>query len=1221
MIDEYTIQNIVFALRQNGLTKRNDVIKVLKNNKLTSTEANQIMNAYGLGNLTTAERSGFPKTYKGQVGEAAVRNLKEFAASFPTLIGAGIIGAGRLAQQLGTYSGSTSPLGIDLPTRSEQSAIANIQRRQQEHPEDLANVAKGVVRAGNTPKNIRWLFDTILSPYNISSARIGSTFGYGSGPALSLDDIVYGAADNPVFAGLDITTLGSMAKIPQAASKAIKSVPGVKEVSKRMTALRKFNDRLNTAKTEAERDMLRQDDVLRRFNREWQALPQEGRLAVSRALQQTGETRLANKDWNTALKLARISSKRSSKNMANLGIITPEQNANNIIANYIGNNIGWKNSEVPNPEALQDFLKTIQASDEDIKKRLPSNKPYHTVETLDDLGRDTDIVAAAFGINPRAVQLHKNKKWINNQKKGGRSLDPGIVDLEGRAITTEHINNIPNGLYNYTDEVMAALKRLQENNYRIKPYEDYQYSMIKFNKGIAKGINKYAKNPTAKNAEDLVEYIKKNSFRYDDGQWAMSAEEMAQDEIAKVVEKLAKIDELKAAKTPIGDVNHEQILSWIENPKTMPSGIKPIYEQGKKLQSQGRLAFITQAVNPSQGIAGSPVPKAASYAEQLRYIGTRTPEDMAEYIPQALEFQARQSATAKGMKHLFKRLGLYEPEQQFTSGKVDYYSIKDMDKYLNKQYAMQRDPSTIIMGLPKATEEEIKAGKAIPIYPREKRMLARYGAGGSTGSEWVNRFKRAVLGRTKWWLENRIQSRLNNLIEGVGIKNYTNAKEAMATGRYPKAIDALTRAYGYAQDIPGSVGGGFAEAANRMWLGLKGVVTHALEGEPREAARSLAELPAGLADFVSQPMFRLEGYSDKLERLANYDKQLEVAAKKFGTTKEKVAEAAEKNPAVFEAVYGEVNRSLGDYTSRYYWLPKGVQQTMEAFSPFWKFPKNTITTTAHQLLDKPVASQLLTVTPAKIGKDVWEREVKDLDVNMEGGYPTGRAHPATGKPTMITSESHPLTAVIHQLGSLSDIGAKGPEELTQGVSPIFGLSETMKLRNSFGQPATTKDWTVSRDPLTGQEFVFRRDNEGNSIYDERKLSPLQYANWLGSQALQTFYSPVVSGRTDVRRVYKGLVEPMFRAAKENTPLSQALQEATMYPLYPDQFSPLAEGNTSGTPTVGALSILAPMVGIREVTPYQASAKAVQNAFKAAARKLSRQRTPQLQGQVEYNVYK
>ena len=1192
--EQIDTQFILYQLRRNGINNRNDIVKVLRSNDFTSFEANKVMEDAGLGGLTRAERSGFKKINKGQIGEGVVRNLKEIAASFPTLIAGAVIEAPRLLKNLGKAELAGRE---ELPSKQEQQAIRS-----------LSVAGPDVI---NTALNLPF------GQYNITTERVGGTFKglkdktY-KGPKLSLDDILYGVSDNPLYAGMDFLTLGG--------GKALKGIGNAYSktaLGKRRSALKDFNKMLNTANLEAEKALAKQEPLIKQFNREWLSLPDEARIEISRALQQTGQTKLSNPEWDKALRLARVSSKRSSRAMINEGLITKEENANNIIANYIGNNMGWGEAQVSNPAALQEFLKSIGADDKSISQKLPSNTPRHTDETRAALARDERIVADGLGISPRAVRMNKNKKWLAEK-------DMGLGDLEAKATGSETFEG---GSYvNYEDitkTVEDALNRLRENNYKIQPYNPQEYEWMKFKREINKGINKYAKNPTAENLNAIEEYMT-NNVPKDGIDWdshGADANTLLQEEFNNLYKAVDGIENAKNQTRTISGINHDKILKWIEKPETMPKEIKPLFEQGKKLQKQGRLAFITQKVHPAVGIQGQPLERAASYHEQQRFYGTRTPEEMAEYLPEALAFQADQTGKARALKTFMGRLNEYDPQLKKIKKDTNFYSTKNIGGYVNDQLAMGKKLNEIIMGLPRATEKEIKAGEALALPKEERTALLRFSAGRG-GNEYLNMFKRAVLASPKWTAENMEQAALGNIIEGVTPLHAVKALGSLVTGNYPREIDTLTKAYGYAGNRPSGVLRSLGEGLNRMWLGLRGTFTHGVKGEPTKALRSLGEIPLGLADAYSNPIFTFDAFADKVMRLSNYEKQVDDLAKGLKVDRKEVRELANKNPEVFESLYSAVNTSLGDYTSRNYMMPKVTQDVLEVFSPFWRFPYNTAKTTGYQLTEKPIGSQLMTVLPSKAGRDLWYEKSSDVDKEMVGGYPTGKTHPTSGRETMVTTESHPLTAVIHQLGSFADIGASGPEEFTRGINPIAKLNYPLTLRNAFGNPAVTENWGISRDPATGRETLFKRDKEtGLPIYEEQNLSPLEYADWLTRQGLKQYYYPTVHTMNEGRRMYYGLFKPVQRALTSDLSLQQALEQATMYPAYDDAINPLSEGNVSANPTVGAGAILSPILGIREVVPYAQSEQSKRNAYKSMAKKLSKRKTPFLEGYVEYNVNK
>lgn len=1180
-------QFILYQLRRQGITNRNDVIKTLRASGLTSFEANEVLNAGGLGNLTRAERSGFPKTYGGQIAKGFKRNLKEIAASFPTLAGATIKGIG----ELGRTTGGGLP---SQQIKREEAQVEAMRKFREEHP-------------GFVKNPLASLFNTMFGQYNIDTNRIGGTFT-GKGRRLSLDDFLYGLAENPIYAGVDALTMGG-GQVVKGVGKAI----GKTRVGKRIGGLRDFNRLLNTAALEEEKTLIKQEPTLRRFERTFRSLSKKGKEAVSRALQQTGEVDLGKKSWNKALELARKSSLETSQEMIDLGLLTKEQNANNIIANYIGNNIGWGNKgTIKDSQTIKELLEKFGVTDKEIRKSLPSNKPFHTPETRAAIDRDERIVADALGVSPKVVRMNKNKRWLLEK-------DFGVGDLEAKATQGEtYLGNVYVDYNNIDKSVRDALDRLRVNDYKTTKYTPEQYQQMQYNYGLNKVLNKYIKDPKTPLSE-LEDYVIKNSEAIDWGYGGLTKEQAIEKNLTSLYKTINDIEDARSGMKGLQSVDHDTILKWIENPKTMPEEIKSLYAQGRKLQEEGRLGFVSQAVNPATNNLGTKIDIAPSYHEQRRYVGTRTPEQMAEFLPQALELQARHAATHKGFQNFIRRLKNYESGKPLL-GDADakYYSLPKMYEHVQEGGRKGSSASTIMRSMPEATAEEIASGNALRLGKVERDALNRYLSHGGRSNEYLNMFKRAVLGGTKWFTENRIQNLINNTIEGVTPKHYARALDSIKKGNYPEQLNVLTRAYGYAENLPSPFIGAMAEGLERMGLGIKGAFTHAGDKNLAESARSLAEVPLGAADIVSNPMFDLEAQFDRIERLANYEKHLEDVASKTGKNVDEIRDLAQKNTDVFEALYGAVNKSLGDYTSKNYYMPRATQDILEAASPFWKFPYNTIRTTTHQIMDKPIGTQAINVIPSKVGRDIWYNDVQQIDPEMQGGYPTGRLHPTSGRPTMITTEGHPLTAVINQL--TGDITAGGPEDFARGVSPVMKMIYPLTLKNSFGKPAQTDTWGISRDPASGAEVLFHKDKKtGLPIYDEQTLSPLEYANWLTTQGLKQFYSPTVHGMNETRKVTRGLFEPLYRSITTNTPLQEALKTATLYPTYDDELFPWVEGDVTKNPTVGAASILSPLVGVREVAPYTVPEKTKRNAFKSMAKKMQKRKTPFLEGYVEYNV--
>lgn len=640
--------------------------------------------------------------------------------------------------------------------------------------------------------------------------------------------------------------------------------------------------------------------------------------------------------------------------------------------------------------------------------------------------------------------------------------------------------------------------------------------------------------------------------------------------------------------TPEGTpLNHSVIMEMINKPEKLTGVYKDLYNAGQSHVKKGNIAFVTQSINPANvNLLGTPTGSAGSWLTAERIVGTRTPEEMVKVLPAAIKKQATYAGSLKEAEKLMDLIKDYKPTAQAKT----YISTKDFDKYLKESFNKGKSYREIIDHIPtieKPTAAQIAKGEVIGLPEMELNALRRFG-GYSGPSGATNWFKRSVLGSLKWFIENRTGNWLNNMIEGVGPQAMAKGWEIRKTA--PTQLDKLTRAYGYAQDRP-QRGLGFKEALERTTEGAKALGIAVKEKDLSRGLRGLKNLVLGPADLFSVPMFTAEAAADRLERLMNLARQVGEKAKKTKQPTEAIWKEVYDNPKKFDELFRNVNRSLGDYTSRNYYMPSAIETLRSDLFPFYKFYTNTAGVTARQLVDRPLGTQLLLTGPAKAGEAIRENLVDRgviKDKAIEGGYPTGELNPR-GEVEMVGSEAVPLGALSKLIGSTYNIGAKGPKELVNIISPFLGLKDTLALQNAFDKTLSSPRWEEEDGVL------YSVNKEGYPTLQPYNISQLEYLGLIAGQLAKQGYSPVARAR-DIRRIARGAFEPLVKQ-----------QQGVIYPMYDTQLNPFAEGDTSRMPAIGALETLGPLAGIRVRPDVDYTKKATMRGFKRLVRKRARRK--------------
>lgn len=641
--------------------------------------------------------------------------------------------------------------------------------------------------------------------------------------------------------------------------------------------------------------------------------------------------------------------------------------------------------------------------------------------------------------------------------------------------------------------------------------------------------------------------------------------------------------------TPQGKpLNHSVIMEMLEKPEALTGKYKQLYEAGQSHVKKGNIAFVTQSLNPANvNLLGTPVTDAGSWLSTERIIGTRTPEEMVKVLPAAIKKQAMYAGNLQELRSLVDMLKDYKTGSKAKT----YINIKDIDSYMKEAVKKGKTYRQIINQLPtidKPTANQLARGEVIGLPEMELNALRRFG-NYAAPSDFTNIFKRSVLGGPKWFIENRIGNLINNLIEGVTPRSGVQALRNPSLA--PEQLDKLTRAYGFAQNRPSGVWSAVKEGAERTAQGAEALKIALKEKDLSRGLQGLGDLIAGPADIISNPAFSLEAYADKTERLANLIQQVKRQAKSSGRSEKAVWEQIRRNPKEFDKLYKQVNKSLGDYTTRNYYIPTAIEKLRSDIFPFYKFYTNTMGTTARQLIDKPLATQSLLTGPSKAGnairQDLINRGIIE-DTAIEGGYPTGEYNPR-GQTELVSSEGVPLTALAKLASSFANISAGGPEEAINIVSPMLGMKDTLALKNAFGNTLTSPKW----EELNG--VLYALDKAGYPTGEPYRMSPLEYSLLMAGQIGKQIYSPLARSR-DVRRFTEGAIRPLLTG-----------EQSMLYPMYDVQLNPLAEGDISRMPAIGALETLGPLAGIRVRPDVDYTKEPTLRGLKQLAKKRAKRR--------------
>lgn len=628
-------------------------------------------------------------------------------------------------------------------------------------------------------------------------------------------------------------------------------------------------------------------------------------------------------------------------------------------------------------------------------------------------------------------------------------------------------------------------------------------------------------------------------------------------------------------------ITHSDIMKAIQNPETMPKAWKELYNQAKQLQSQGDITFLSQLVNPAENVMGIPIEKASRYTEQARVLGTRTPAEMAALVPDAYDATISRLTGYNTLDELSRNLPQATGSLTGSALKdalkagTDVYDLEAFSNLASQGALSGKSPKSVFKSLKKATKDTTEG---FTLSPKDMSAISEAFSplqSNPTLSAW----KRSQLVTPKWITENRIGNVINNLVEGVtpahNIRALANWKDM------PEQLRNLTSYAGLSGDAGRLVtGSGFVDALKETGSALKKIGN----GDWKEG---LPQLYRGTSDIVSNPVTKLESTLESFDRYSNLIKQADALGLDYRNL----------TPEQFWKAYEGVNKSMGDYVGRNYYLPRGVREAVYNWVPFWKFPAQTASVTANQLVNKPIGFQTFIGYPTKTGSEIYNRAIDQgyyEDQRGEGGFPTGTTD-YFGNPKVMRSDSVPFTTLA---GLVRDMTSpeQGVGNLIDNLSPAFEIKDILGQKGYRGMPATSKKYVT--DTKTGLRFA--KDKEGNITGEEYQQTIPDYLKYLTTQGIKRMWAPAVFGERVVRPFYYGLVDPIVR----DVPFS----EAQMYPMYSDELAPWSVGNITSQPKTGLTEILGPQAGLKTQTIYPEQTSDFKQAIRRAARKAGRSYT-------------
>lgn len=428
--------------------------------------------------------------------------------------------------------------------------------------------------------------------------------------------------------------------------------------------------------------------------------------------------------------------------------------------------------------------------------------------------------------------------------------------------------------------------------------------------------------------------------------------------------------------------------------------LKGYVEKGKELYDNGDITWLTQALATSRDPLGRVSARdlaGEGYWGTKRIIGRTSAKELGDVLERSVKYQLDQVTRANEATAIVDRIlsqegvgklitegdkKLYDPDKvpvskkQFRENLVKQFreggdidvvkALKDARSYETGSYLVDK----MYMG---AIENALRA-------PRKSLFKTIN-----------NALKKALLANPHFVLSNRFGNWSNNSMGGVGLRHYQLAN------RYAKYIpDALKQQTSFNSYIGQSLGGG---SVSNLMTAIQQPISHAVQAINKFKAsdRTLGnlgnlagDLYAAANDITANPIFKAESAMELTDRYANFIKQAEDLAGGDSKKALKLIKQSNKDADLFNKLNNQVNKDLGDYVGRNYFLPNEVYDVASATVPFYRFLTQTGRTTLHQLSKHPLAFQATVMSQAKAGKPIAQaiQQQYGLDPDRyEGGVP------------------------------------------------------------------------------------------------------------------------------------------------------------------------------------------------------------------------------------------
>ena len=493
----------------------------------------------------------------------------------------------------------------------------------------------------------------------------------------------------------------------------------------------------------------------------------------------------------------------------------------------------------------------------------------------------------------------------------------------------------------------------------------------------------------------------------------------------------------------------QDVMRMVTGESPTTPKVQKLIDKASKLYDNGDITWLTQKLSPTTDpmgnvIASKLVDGEGGYFGTKRIIGRTSAKSLASVLDESIKSQLDEVTRASEAIDVVNKI-LDTP----GVGKLITKDIKDIGK---NKVAVSKEEFRKQLVDAFNNDQEIDVGKAIRAsisksdvkskgqYAIDKMYLDAIQNALKPQRKTIyrtitNAFKKAVLANPHWLMVNRIGNFTNNSVGEVRARHYDKATKWGDI--VPDQLKQQTAFNSY-------IGAGIEDTGSRWSAALSQPISRTLrafkqygasEGSYKDIAKLLSSVYASTNDITANPLFRLESGLELRDRYANFIMQAEKYGKSHKMSTRSVIKKASKDDNLFNELNTKVNKDLGDYVGRNYFLPNTVYDVVGDLVPFYRFLTQTGRTSIHQMQRHPLAFQAANIVPAKVGNMISNDVVKDYNLDpesYEGGFPYFKSD--LGEYRTVGFEPLPFGAVAKDVGDI--LTGKSMESI---FSPLFTM--------------------------------------------------------------------------------------------------------------------------------------------------------------------------------------